>query len=115
MTRISTKPTQAHLSREHTILSIWSIGAISVKNNIKTDTIMEKLEKLTVSELIALYNNCAKKDEPKIEAEIERKTGINISEEQGNFDKVMANIGIIGASVFIGTLFWAAIKIILHF
>lgn len=43
---------------------------------------MEKLKELTIAELIALYEHCSEKDEAKIEVEIERRTGFNISEPE---------------------------------
>ena len=76
---------------------------------------MEKLERLTVSELMELYHNCSEKDNAKIIAEIERKSGINISEEEESLkDTILEWLTIGLIVVFMGVIFIAALKII-HF
>lgn len=76
---------------------------------------MKDLEKLTISELIALRENCAKEDRPMLEFEIELRTGINVSTEhtKSHQDKYLEYFGITIISILLSIFTYAAVKLII--
>lgn len=73
---------------------------------------MEKLNELSVSDLIALYDNCNTKDEAKIISVIEEKSGINISEEESLWNNIILFLTAVAIVLFTLTVYSACLKYI---